>query len=97
MFQGREGDVAVDLLSAVSILGPWIWGRIGSYVLFHVLLSDFDSALAHLEAHLRRVIVHETAKGRREAWRRIRCLLLLAHVSSIGAIVVALLRLRWWW
>ena len=69
-----------------------------SYVLFYILLPDFDSALTHLEAHLGCVVVHEAAKRGREIGRCIRrLLLLLAHSTSIGTIVVTLLSLWRGW
>ena len=71
MFQRWERDVPVDLVCSVSIVETWTWGGTVSYVLFHILLSNFDGALTHLKAHLCRVIVHETAKRGGEAGRRI--------------------------
>lgn len=37
---------------------------VGTYILLNVLLAGIDSSLPNLEAHLGRVVVHETPKGR---------------------------------
>ena len=64
------------------------------YALLHVFLPCHYGLLPNLETHLRRLVIHETAKcGREGASDVLLGLGLSAHLSAIGAATVAL---RWW-
>jgi len=68
-------------------MGP----RITTYTLVDIVLPDLQRALAHLEAHLCGLVVHEAA----ECWRKAATTalrLLLSHIpAAVGAAAVALL------
>lgn len=94
MLERWERDVSIYLEPNINSLPPPN-NRREAYILFHILLPNFHSTLTHLKAHLRGMVIHEAAK----CWAKIGpcvepgvgLLLLLAHMTSIRAVVVALL------
>ena len=70
-----------------------------TYILLNILLSCLDCALAHLEAHLRGRIVHESSK----CWMHVPLLPTLTLLLrwglsvSIATLLLLLTVLRDWW